>query len=254
MSAIWYSFFEREGFAGNAPFYYDKQQFEWAADIENNWLTIHSELQALLQANASLSPYFDQNMVDNSQSWKTFPLMAWGVILHKNCQRCPKTYALLRKIPHLVSASFNLLEPHSSIKPHNGDTNAIVRCHLGLQIPAALPHCGFRVGTETHTWQNGKLLLFCDAHEHTAWNNSPQNRYILLFDVILPTYSEKKRRICAAVLASLFLQSWAAKLGIQPSTFGTRPNLLQKILYYMAKLAALVLTPLRNFLYGLASK
>ncbi len=250
MSDIWYSFFHRKGFEGSEPFYYDTRQFSWASLIETNWQIIRAELDALLRENATLMAYFDQNMVTTAKSWKTFPMMAWGVTMHQNCQKCPKTMVLLQQIPGLVSASFNLLEPHSTIKSHNGDTNAIVRCHLGLYIPDGLPDCGFKVGGEDKAWENGQLLLFCDAHEHTAWNNTPQNRYILLFDVVLPPYLSQKRSICGAVLASLFLQSWAVRLGIGSNAFDRIPLSLQHALYYVARCAAIVLTPLRNFLYG----
>ncbi len=249
MANIWYSFFHRNGFSGSEAPYYNTSQFAWTALIENNWQTIRSELDALLAAKTRLTAYFDQNMVTNAQSWKTFPMMAWGVTMHRNCRQCPQTMALLQQIPGLVSASFNLLEPHSTIKPHNGDTNAIARCHLGLYIPAGLPDCGFKVSGEDRAWENGKLLLFCDAHEHTAWNNSSQNRYILLFDVVLPPYLQQQRNVCGAVLASLFLQSWAGKLGISPTAFERIPKSLQNLLYYTAKYAAIGLSPLRNFLY-----
>ena len=249
MSAIWYSFFERNGFKGSEPPYYDATQFDWAANIEHNWQTIRAELDAIVQQNTQLMPYFDKNLVTQAKSWKTFPLMAWGITMQDNCNKCPQTISLLRQIPGMVSASFNLLEAHSRIKPHNGDTNAIARCHLGLYVPEGLPHCGFRVRGEDKAWQDGKLLLFCDAHEHTAWNDTNQNRYILLFDVILPPYRSQQRKICASVLASLFLQSWAGRLGISVAKFDRLPHFLQTFVYHTARTAALVLTPLRNFLY-----
>lgn len=248
---IWYSFFNRNGFGGTEPYYYETKQFEWAANIENNAHIIRAELDKLLHENAQLTAYFDQNLVSTAKSWKTFPLMAWGVMMHQNCKKVPQTMALLQKIPGITSASFNLLEPHSNIKPHNGDTNAIARCHLGLYIPEGLPNCGFRVGTELKAWENDKLLLFCDAHQHEAWNYSSENRYILLFDVILTPYIHQSKNICGAVLASLFLQSGAARLGISPTSFDKIPKSIQYGLYYVAKYAAMILTPIRNFLYGL---
>jgi aspartyl/asparaginyl beta-hydroxylase (cupin superfamily) len=109
-------------------------------------------------------------------------------------------------VPNICAISFNLLEPNTTIKPHNGDTNAIIRCHMGLEVPAAAPRCAFRVGSEIRSWEDGKFLMFCDAHEHTAWNNTERRRYILVVDVMRPEYVALKRRVSSRVLASISLQ------------------------------------------------
>lgn len=210
--SIWYSFFDRTGYKGTDPHYYDVRETSWGADIEANWLEIRNELDSLIAGGHEMMPYFAKDMVNKAQSWKTIPFFAWGVKFHKNTKKCPNTIKLLESIPGMVSASFNLLEPHSTIKPHYGDTNAIYRCHLGLYIPAGLPQCGFKVGDEDRPWQEGKLLLFCDAHYHTAWNNSDGYRYILLFDVVRDKYKDSKKNVCSTVLASLFLQSASEKI------------------------------------------
>lgn len=119
----------------------------------------------------------------------------------------PLTSSLLNKYPQIISASFNLLEPQSTILPHCGDTNAIYRCHLGLDIPAQLPDCGFRVNSEKRSWQNGEWLIFLDAYNHEAWNNSLQARYILVIDVMRDEFIEQKQAVCSTVLTSLFMQN-----------------------------------------------
>lgn len=250
----WYSFLDRSDYKGSEPYFFDTAQFAWAKNVEANWTTIRSELDKLLATDATMNPYFDPNLVTKAQSWKTIAFGAWGVWFGQNCRKVPKTIALLQKIPGCVSASFNLLDPHSSIKPHNGDTNAIVRCHLGLHIPAGLPQVGFRVGNEERAWENGKLLIFCDAHRHTAWNESDQKRYILLFDVVRPEYIQQKKRVCSRVLASLFLQSAVSKLPTPIGTLLTKlPMLLQFLLFKMAEYSARVLVPIRNSFVGLYS-
>lgn len=127
----------------------------------------------------------------------------------------PQTTLLLNKIPHLVSASFSMLEPHTQIAPHHGDTNAIVRCHLGLKIPESLPICGMKVGTELKSWENGKVMIFCDAYLHSAFNNSNQKRYVLIVDIIKTDFIKKEIYVCGGVLAQLGLFYIATKLKIK---------------------------------------
>lgn len=239
---IFYSFVTRDGYKGNAPKYFDVEQFEWSSEIENNWEDIKGELDSFLKSGHELWPYFDQNIVTKKNSWKTIPFYAWGVKFYGNSKKAPKTIKMLEKIPGMVSASFNLLEPNTTIVPHYGDTNAVMRCHLGIIIPGGLPDVGFEVDGEKRAWKEGKLLFFCDAHNHSAWNNSNGERYILLFDVIRPEYMNKKRRICSSVLASLFLQSRAQNISFAEKV----PLIIQLFFYKMAILSAYVIVPVRN--------
>lgn len=210
---LWYSFFGGE-YTENCT-YYDKSKFEWVQLLESNWPVIKTELENFLAGNQQrLVPYFNEEMVSARKSWKALSFMFWTLRFKENSDQCPQTMALLQKIPHLVSASISLLEPHTQIKPHRGDTNGIIRCHLGLVIPAALPHCGFQVGDEQRSWEEGKLLLFNDAARHLAWNNTDQRRLILLLDVIRPEFANKRGHICRTVLAALAWQYLAQKIGL----------------------------------------
>jgi hypothetical protein len=105
-----------------------------------------------------------------------------------------------------LAASFNLLEPGTTIKPHRGDTNAIIRCHLGLEIPGPAPDCAFRVGTETRGWKEGELFMFCDAHPHTAWNNTSKRRLVFIVDILRPEFVDQKVSICSRVLSAVYLE------------------------------------------------
>lgn len=51
-----------------------------------------------------------------------------------------------------------------------------------------------------------QLLMFCDAHRHTAFNNTDKTRIILQIDVIRPEYQCIENWISARVLASILTQ------------------------------------------------
>jgi aspartyl/asparaginyl beta-hydroxylase (cupin superfamily) len=202
----WYAS-EGGAFRGSEPFFFDRKEFPWVAELESQWTVVRDELMALVQEHEqSLVPYANREFTSKRDRWKTFGFMFWSIPSRRNCQQCPKTWDVLSKLPNVLAGSFNLLEPETTIKPHYGDTNAIVRCHLGLVIPAAAPQCAFRVGSETRSWNEGEVLLFCDAHMHTAWNNTRDRRYILLFDVLRDEYAPQKNAICSHVLAGLNLE------------------------------------------------
>jgi len=194
-------------FKGTESYFFERKDFPWVQRIESQWKVIRDELMTLVQEHeGSLTPYANRDMTSRPNKWKTFGFMFWTVKSKKNYKKCPKTWELLNSIPGILAGSFNLLEAGTTIKPHYGDTNAIVRCHLGLVIPGPAPQCAFRVGAETRGWKEGEFLLFCDAHPHTAWNNTAEKRYILLLDIIRPEYASRKTEVCSRVLAGLNLE------------------------------------------------
>ena len=241
---IWYSFYDRKAYQGEEPAFFDGKDFPETYILEDNYEQIREELYRYLESDRNMTAYFSHAMVSRKNSWKTIPLMTWGVKFHKNLREFEFTEKLLKQIPGLVSASFNQLEANSEIKPHFGDTNAIGRCHLGLVIPGNLPEVGFKVNGIEKDWEEGKLLYFCDGYEHTAWNYSNEDRYILLLDIIRPEFIKKKRRICGNVLGSLFLQSLAQKLPFLAKT----PLVFQFLLHLISKYSAIGLTPIWNFI------
>lgn len=201
----WYGIYRRE-YVGKEPAFFDAEQFDWAKTLTNNFEIIRNELQPLMhEDNSDLVPYFDDNIQFPPKNWKTIGFGFWGTKDRRIRARFPKTTAILNQIPNLVSASFNLLEPHSHINPHFGDTDAVFRVHLGIQIPASLPECGFTVKGESRAWENGKLLVFLDANVHEAFNHSSGKRYILLMDILRPEFADRKIAVCSKVLAMLSL-------------------------------------------------
>lgn len=202
----WFSYHGRP-FQGREPFYFNPADFPWVSRLESQWTTIRDELMALVAEHEDhLKPYPNRTLTTKPDRWKMFGFMFWTLRSPDSIAKCPKTWALLRSIPNITGASFNVLEPGTTIKPHQGDTNAIVRCHLGLVVPAQAPECAFRVGSEIRSWDEGRFLLFCDAHTHTSWNNTNARRYIMIVDVMRPEFADRTTSICSRVLAGIYLE------------------------------------------------
>ncbi|MCY7294920.1 aspartyl/asparaginyl beta-hydroxylase domain-containing protein [Alteromonas sp. a30] len=187
------------------PYFFDEcHKYPWVAHIEAHWEEIRDEVYEVLgRDDSNLVPYPKQSMVTRKNHWRTLAFMFWTYSIEDNCHLFPKTWSLIKDIPNMTAASFNLLEANTTIKPHTGDTNAIMRCHIGLSVPAGLPRCGFRVGKESRRWENGKFFMFNDAHEHTAWNNTDEDRYVMVIDVMRDEFVPVKNKTASRVLATI---------------------------------------------------
>jgi aspartyl/asparaginyl beta-hydroxylase (cupin superfamily) len=176
----------------------DTAQLSWRAELEEKTGAITAEALALLDDRNAFSPYVKKQadrpqgdvhgMLGNSD-WSTWELTDRGVELADRTAQAPVTAGAMAEVPLCRIANraptpmFSLLRPQSRIPPHTGMINARFICHLPLVVPEG---CGFRVGSQTRPWQVGELMVFDDSIEHEAWNDSDQDRMILLFDVWRP--------------------------------------------------------------------
>ena len=99
---------------------------------------------------------------------------------------CPFTLSLLQQIPHLKTALFSRLAPHTTLTPHRGWAdlaNHVLRCHIGLVVP---PKCGVVCGGETTLHETGSVTIFDDSKLHHAFNDSEEERFVLIFDLLRP--------------------------------------------------------------------
>jgi ornithine lipid ester-linked acyl 2-hydroxylase len=202
---LWFSLFTNADYVSGEKPFVDTSNISEIKNLETNYKTVLAELEEYLSKH-QLRGHFNTMMVDKPQSWKVRSLKVWGVEMYDVQKHFQKTMALVNTIPGVINVGFNILEPNSKIKPHGGDTNAIIRNHMGLKIPASSPTCTLKVKGEERGWENGKVLSFIDAFQHEAWNSSNEIRIILLFDILKPEFLKEQNRICATILSSLYVQ------------------------------------------------
>ena len=181
--------YSRQSRVPDMPFI-PNEHFPFVAELEANWQEIRAELDVILQDRERI-PFMDkispdQARISHSQKWRAFFLWGLGEELTGNTARCPKTAALLRKVPGLRSAWFSILAPNYKIKPHRGITKGVLRAHLGLIVPKLWQQCRMVVGGETVRWREGKCFVFDDSMQHQVWNKTDEERAILLFDFDRP--------------------------------------------------------------------
>ena len=177
----------RSSLVGNTAFL-PLEQFPWARKLEENWVEIRAELDSVLRFRDDL-PAFHEISADVSdisdERWKIFAFYGYGFRSDTNCARCPTTARLLAEVPGLTTAFFSILAPGKHIPPHRGPWKGVLRYHLGLLVPDP-ERCGIKVGDEVAHWREGESLVFDDAYEHSAWNDTESTRVVLFIDVMRP--------------------------------------------------------------------
>jgi beta-hydroxylase len=172
------------------PCVYDNAVFPWVAGIEGEWCAVRAELERILLRKDELPNVqditIDARSITRDSGWKIFLFVAYGIRSQRNIDLCPETWRIVRKIPGLKTAMFSVLEPKKRLPPHRGPYNGVLRLHLGLMVPEPRENVAIRIGPELRTWQEGRVLVFDDAYEHEAWNETDQPRVVLFVDFVKP--------------------------------------------------------------------
>jgi len=195
--------------------FFERDEFAWAPALEAAAPAIKAELLAVIEQGAEFQPYVeaeqDRPVRDfhgmlADPSWSALYLWRHGKPVEENAARCPRTMEALSQVPmtymgaRTPSVLFSLLRPGAHIPPHSGMLNNRLICHLPLVVP---PGCWLRVGNETRSWEEGKLLLFDDSIEHEARNTSGEIRVILLFDIWRPELTEAERDGISSIFSAI---------------------------------------------------
>lgn len=187
-------------YRGDAPYWYDVEAQPWARRLRAEWRAIRDEYERNVRGGRDgVVPVFNP-AGPSVPGWRSVNFQTYLWRYHRARREYPVTVGLLDEIPGLLSAFINVLEPHSGVPPHQGDSNAIMRVHVGLNVPEG--DCALRVGPEARQCANGAVMAFCDAHDHASWNNTDAQRVVLVLDVLDPAYARRKHWICANVLSA----------------------------------------------------
>lgn len=168
----------------------DRDTFAWTATLEAAWPEIRAEFEQVwrhpedIPAFHQISP--DQARISRGENWKTYAFYVFGQPIEPNVSECPKTAVLLAALPGMQNAWFSILAPGYHIPPHRGPTRALVRCHLGVRVPADAAACWIRVDEERRAWREGECMLFDDTYEHEVLNGTPDYRAVLFIDIDRP--------------------------------------------------------------------
>jgi aspartyl/asparaginyl beta-hydroxylase (cupin superfamily) len=189
--------------------FYEPSEFPWITALEAAAPAMQAEALAALSAD-SVRPYVErpenrpskQHALLDDPRWSAFHLWENGRPVPANAARCPATMAALAAAPIPVirerspMALFSILRGGTHIPPHWGMLNTRLICHIPLIVP---PGCRLRVGNETRRVVAGEAMIFDDSIQHEAWNDSNEDRVVLLFEIWRPELDAAERAALTAM-------------------------------------------------------
>ena len=166
------------------PAVFDPALFPWSADLEAEWKQVRSEAERALAlrdhipAFQDISP--DQRRISQTDEWKTFWYRGFGYRSEIFAELFPETARLVDAIPGVETAFFSIIAPGKHIAPHRGVYKGIINYHLGLLVPRQPERCRMRVADRHFHWLEGESRIFDDTNEHEVWNDSDEERVVLM--------------------------------------------------------------------------
>jgi len=176
------------------------------ARVEAAYPTIKAEFQNYINSDlVKKTQAFTQDdySLVGAGDWTEHFIYSQGNWNGHGCSLMPQTCDLLRRIPELAGTQpptrtkywkkdwdtkYNMMgiykmEPGTVLKPHTGETNIHVYCHLGLVVPEGP---WLKVGGEMRQWEEGKVMCFDDSYIHEAWHNGTETRYVMIMVIWHP--------------------------------------------------------------------
>ena len=166
--------------------------FPWTVELERNWRVIRAEAERALRDMNSVPPVRnvspDHEQIARDDRWRGFILWGYGLKWERNCMLCPETAGMLEGIPGLLSAFFSIMQAGAHVPRHTGPTKAIVTAHLGIKVPDNRSACHMQIGQQDFSWEDGRMVVFDDMYPHEVWNDSDEDRVILLLHIKRPEH------------------------------------------------------------------
>jgi beta-hydroxylase len=179
----------RQSLVPDTPFV-DNGHFPFLKEFEDRWEEIQAEVHDVLKLREHIPGFQevspDQYRIATAGNWKTLFLYGFGSKLESNCKQAPVTADIIGRAPKIHTAFFSILAPGYHIPAHTGVTKGILRAHLGLIIPKEREKCRIRVGDQFRNWEAGKVFIIDDTYEHEVWNDTGEERVVLLLDFNRP--------------------------------------------------------------------
>lgn len=205
---------------------FDRTSFPWIGSVEMEWEAIRDEALSVLKHRDAIPPLAeispDHKGLDKQNGWRSFFLWGYGFKVEHNLARCPRTAAVLTKVPGLRTAMYSIHAPGMAIPPHKGVTAGMCVFHLGLKVPRDRQNCAIRVEDQVVHWKEGEAFVFDDTRDHETWNNTDEERVILLIQFDRPLRFPGNLVASAffqAIRRSSFVGSARRQLGDWESTF-----------------------------------
>ncbi|XP_019849262.1 PREDICTED: uncharacterized protein LOC109580481 [Amphimedon queenslandica] len=170
--------------------WHDKTNYPFITRLESGYQDIKDELLSNLKERRHLFTEEAENLHVGGD-WTELRLKSSGLGFLKHTEYFPKTMRHIENCGQdFTSIKFSAIQPGTHIRTHTGPTNERLRVHL------TLIHNGgarIRVGTEWHTWEEGKAIIFDDSWEHEVIHTGDSIRAVLILDIWHPELPPSQR-------------------------------------------------------------
>ncbi|RQP22624.1 aspartyl/asparaginyl beta-hydroxylase domain-containing protein [Piscinibacter terrae] len=123
----------------------------------------------------------------------------------------PDTMAVVGSLPLAASGYcwsdviFSAHEPKTHLLPHYSRDSFRIRCHLALRVP---PGCRLQVADLTLKWEEGDVIFFSDSFLHETFNDSSEQRVVLIVDLWHPELTEVEQQAITAAFRKKEIRDW----------------------------------------------
>lgn len=220
--------------------YQDPQVSEIVQHLQHNVATIREEYQ---RVSPTLPSDYDATTqkstvsagtehVDDTHgslhtgSWDWHSYLLHGQVQPTFCEQFPITTKIIQSIgPNLFTHNpfgfcfFSKLSANSSIRAHASPINFRLRIHLPLIVPQSTTTSsttsstedhpiGIRVGPTIQSWIQNQAMVLDDSYNHQVWNNTNDERVVLLVDIWHPDVRPREREEIVRMFQHAKLQGW----------------------------------------------
>jgi len=239
---VWYNYWQPR-YESDEPSFYRASSYDWTDGLLEVLPQIKAELNSIIESrDGLLTGHYADEVNSSGAQWHTLAFKQWGIKVKSNLKLAPTLDSWLSQNPRILSSSVNILNPGAAILEHQGDTNAIVRCHIGIEVPGEIPKVGFSVNGEDRSWIKDDFLIFRDALSHKAWNHSDTKRVILVVDYLLDGYQGSKTSISINVRAFQLFQLIVNKW----KSIKSWSKWMHRLIFINVKILLYILLPLQK--------
>ena len=133
-------------------------------------------------------------------AWRLFPIIYNKNVVSYNSKYIPKTLSFLMQYSdRILTAAFSKLDSGNKIRLHKDSNDSFYRIHIPLIIPSNNDNkkgeflteseieenlAVLRLDDDYRIWKSDKFFIIDDTHMHSAWNNTQEDRIVLLIDFL----------------------------------------------------------------------
>jgi hypothetical protein len=179
--------------------FYDAGEFAWAREAAARTADLAAELG---RVSGLLTTHPENETLVSRGSWRAFFLWRGSRRRAGASEKAPAgagVTGLAEGGGQAGNSYFSVLGPGTEIRPHVGQFNGRLRCHVGLDVS---PLAWIEVAGDRRRWEVGQCLVFSDALPHHVVNDAPEDRAVFAFDFWHPDVTPVERAALSMLLTS----------------------------------------------------